>query len=130
MSEVIAVIKPKRPCRAPGCNALTSETYCAAHKRQREKKTTPKSWHRLYGDPASGWQRLRGEQLLREPWCRSCAASGLRVRATEVDHIRPHRGDRALFSDPDNLQSLCHRCHSRKTMAENAEVFRRPGGRE
>lgn len=24
-----------------------------------------------------------------------------------VDHIIPHRGDRKLFHDPDNLQTLC-----------------------
>lgn len=33
--------------------------------------------------------------------------------ATVVDHIRPHRGDRALFLDPANLQSLCTACHNR-----------------
>jgi len=35
-----------------------------------------------------------------------------------VDHIRDHKGDWALFTDRDNLQSLCHRCHSRKTMED------------
>jgi len=35
-----------------------------------------------------------------------------------VDHIQDHKGDRALFADLDNLESLCHSCHSRKTAAE------------
>lgn len=64
------------------------------------------------------WQTLRSEQLLREPWCRECAKRGMRTRATDVDHIRDHKGDWAVFADPGNLQSLCHSCHSRKTAAE------------
>lgn len=64
------------------------------------------------------WQTLRSEQLLREPWCRECAKYGVRTRATDVDHIRDHKGDWAVFTDAVNLQSLCHSCHSRKTAAE------------
>ena len=60
-------------------------------------------------------------QLLKEPFCRSCARQGRRIRATDVDHITPHRGDWALFVNPNNLQSLCHSCHSRKTAAEMRE---------
>ncbi|SPA17227.1 Putative phage holin (fragment) [Cupriavidus taiwanensis] len=33
------------------------------------------------------------------------------MRATVVDHVRPHRGDRRLFLDRTNLQSLCKLCH-------------------
>ena len=43
---------------------------------------------------------------------------GLRTPATDVDHIRDHKGDWGLFTDRENLQSLCHSCHSRKTAAE------------
>ena len=111
--------KPLRPCKAPGCSVLTAEGYCPAHKPKDQAE--PKPWHRLYHRPE--WPRLRAEQLAREPFCRECSAAGYRVRATEVDHIQPHRGDLRLFLDPGNLQSLCHRCHSRKTMRENAGIF-------
>lgn len=33
------------------------------------------------------------------------------VLAEIVDHIKPHRGDMALFWDSDNWQSLCKHCH-------------------
>ncbi|WP_432443079.1 HNH endonuclease signature motif containing protein [Martelella lutilitoris] len=33
-------------------------------------------------------------------------------QAAEVDHIQPHRGDRALFFSLGNLQTLCKFCHS------------------
>jgi len=64
------------------------------------------------------WAQLRGGQLLREPFCRECARRGLRVRAIDVDHIQDHKGDWQIFTDPANLESLCHSCHSRKTAAE------------
>nr|WP_251447162.1 HNH endonuclease signature motif containing protein [Vermiculatibacterium agrestimuris] len=68
---------------------------------------------------------MRYAQLLNEPFCRECAKRGERVRATDVDHIRPHRGDPALFYDTGNLQSLCHRCHSAKTRKEMREFSRK-----
>lgn len=40
---------------------------------------------------------------------------GETVTATQVDHIRPHKGNHTLRLDPDNLRSLCASCHSRKT---------------
>ena len=72
----------------------------------------------------NAWKDLRTAQLLREPFCRACAQRGIRTPATDVDHIQDHKGDWARFTDPDNLQSLCHRCHSRKTAAENLHRFR------
>jgi 5-methylcytosine-specific restriction protein A len=40
------------------------------------------------------------------------------VVATQTDHVRPHRGDRALFWDREgNWQSLCRTCGARKTQA-------------
>ena len=35
--------------------------------------------------------------------------------ACVVDHLVPHRGDRLLFWDASNWQSLCESCHNRKT---------------
>lgn len=41
---------------------------------------------------------------------------------TDVDHIIPVDGpDDPRFWDPENHQSLCHACHSAKTMAEQNE---------
>ena len=72
------------------------------------------AWHGLYSDKR--WQQLRQRQLLVEPWCAVCGA-----RATDVDHIKPHRGDLRLFLDEGNLQSLCHSCHSKKTAKETLQ---------
>ncbi len=47
-----------------------------------------------------------------------CAAEGVKTKAIVADHIKPHRGNAALFwSGP--FQSLCKRCHdSTKQRAE------------
>lgn len=114
-------MKPLRPCRRPGCGALTWDGWCPAH-RPREKPRSA-AWRRWYS--LKVWtDDLRPGQLLREPFCRSCAARGVRTPAADVDHIRDHKGDWALFTDRSNLQSLCHSCHSRKTMAEREKKRR------
>lgn len=68
-------------------------------------------WHRLYKTAA--WQRLREHQLALQPLCSFCLQSDDVEVATVVDHIKPHKGDEALFYDPNNLQSLCKSCHDR-----------------
>lgn len=121
--------KPMRPCAHPGCRELVRSGYCEKHRpKDSQRRSAPAAaWHRWYSSPE--WRdRIRPAQLLREPFCRECAkladAGGRpelkRVPATDVDHIVPHRGNRALFFDESNLQSLCHACHSRKTQAEMA----------
>ena len=120
--------KPMRMCKAPGCQKLTADGYCPEHKPKQERKESA-AWHHLYTNPRYGWKRRREAQLAREPFCRECARHGLRVRATDVDHVIPHCGDLQLFLY-GALQSLCHSCHSRKTMAENAELFNGAGKRK
>ena len=116
--------KPLRPCRYPGCAVLTREGYCPKHKPQKAPRRASAEYHSWYSLPI--WtDDLRPAQLLREPFCRACAARGIRTRATVVDHITPHRGDWARFIDRGNLQSLCKSCHDRKTAREMAEEKRR-----
>lgn len=76
------------------------------------------TWSGWYTQQA--WLDARARQLGREPMCRVCSSVGLVEVAVEVDHVKPHRGDRRLFFDGANLQSLCHSCHSRKTAREIA----------
>lgn len=56
--------------------------------------------------------------LRREPLCRECWVHGRVTEATQVDHIVPLA--EGGTNDPDNLQSLCHSCHSRKTAKAQA----------
>ena len=108
-------LRPLRPCRHPGCAELTRDGWCPKH-RPKHQRGASAAYHSLYSTPT--WQRLRAEHLLEEPWCRMCAAEGIRTRATVVDHIRPHRGDWLLFVDKNNHQSLCKFHHDQKTARE------------
>lgn len=84
-------------------------------------------YHRLYQTPE--WRRLRKAQLARESFCRMCARIGRRTQAVIADHVVPHRGDRMLFFDPSNLQSLCDPHHkSEKARIENGRPARIPVG--
>ena len=112
-------VKPTRPCRHPGCRTLTREAYCPQHKPKRtnDRSEEAKSWRWMYATDA--WRDdLRPQQLLEQPFCAECRRRGLRVRATDVDHVVDHKGDWSLFTDRSNLQSLCDSCHSRKTAAD------------
>lgn len=129
MSDPVYSCLPVKPCRRPGCTELVrGGGYCPKHQTssnhikrdlQGERKISA-GYHHLYF--TKRWKQLRAKQLIIEPFCRECAKRGIRTRATDVDHIKPHRGNKRIFFDDTNLQSLCHSCHSRKTIAERSEA--------
>ena len=54
---------------------------------------------------------LRPVKLSEQPLCEWCLANNI-IRAAEVVHHRiAHKGDWSLFTDYDNLEALCKRCH-------------------
>ena len=61
------------------------------------------------------WRKARALFLKQHPLCAECGKAGRLTPATVVDHIIPHRGDKALFWDEKNWQPLCKRCHDKKT---------------
>lgn len=67
---------------------------------------------------SAAWRKLRAEVLAREPLCRHCAARGLVVPATDVDHIVNNTGDYTDDNSIEALQALCHSCHSLKTASD------------
>ena len=113
--------KPRRPCAHPGCQQwATQGSYCEKHAAEHQKaraefarradQERPSANDRGY---TSEWRRARKAWIIRHPLCAICGNP-----ATDVDHIIPHRGDRKLFWDSGNWQSLCHECHSRKSYTE------------
>jgi 5-methylcytosine-specific restriction protein A len=111
--------KPKKPCRYPGCPALTAKRYCSEHQRQVDKEynRNHRPYKKLYN--SARWQRLRKWFLSKHPLCTECERQTRITPATVVDHIKPHQGDPELFWDENNLQALCKPCHDRKTARED-----------
>ena len=109
--------RPDKPCRHPGCAALihSGQKYCDRHRALHPEDVRSASG-RGYG---SAWRKARKEFLQIHPLCEECMKEGRYVKATDVDHIVPHRGNRKLFWDRSNWQALCHRHHSMKTRQED-----------
>ena len=105
--------KPLRPCRVAGCpRPAVLGSRCHKHARQLKREydaDRPNAAQRGYDVK---WRRIRAQFLRHHPLCVECGAP-----ATDVDHIVPiAEGGSHKW---ENLQALCHRHHSGKTMRES-----------
>ncbi len=111
-------MKPKMPCRHPGCPELVEPgtKYCDKHKAMHPEEMRS-AGSRGYD---SRWRKARKKYLECHPLCVECMKEGRYTKATVVDHIVPHRGDQRLFWDRDNWQALCEYHHNVKTGREDS----------
>lgn len=109
-----------KPCRHAGCNQLTErrDGLCLAHSRSERNnrlKQYPTSSQRGYG---GRWPMIRKAKLARDPFCEHCQEAGRVTLASLV-----HHGDRNTSNNaPENLVSLCQRCHA---IEHSGELFGR-----
>ena len=111
-------MRPGRVCMRPGCPGVVRAGVCSRCGPLRRARMVEHDERR--GTAAqrgydATWRRLRASFLARNPLCAACERNGRVVVATDVDHIVPKR--RGGSDHDENLQALCHSCHSRKTMA-------------
>lgn len=109
------------PCRKQGCPLLTSDEsgYCEQHRKEAQRqqdKDRPSSSERGYN---RRWQGASRRFLREHPLCAECASNGKVVAAEVVDHIKAAKGNKELFWNESNWQSLCKECHDRKTASED-----------
>lgn len=104
-------IEPKRRCPRPYCRNYMP---CPYHTGQRSERA--QEWHGLYD---RRWQAYRRMYLAEHPLCVNPFGDHGIKAAECVDHIKPHRGDLALFWSESNLQALCSACHGKKTAQED-----------
>lgn len=73
------------------------------------------------GYNSRGWYAIRRQVLVRDSWqCQACGRICVDKREAQVDHIVPKtQGGQDTM---DNLQTLCIKCHGRKTVAESKRV--------
>jgi 5-methylcytosine-specific restriction protein A len=111
--------KAPHPCAYPGCNVLVYQgSRCEVHAREQQQRLDaqrPTSARRGYD---AAWRKKCKAFLLEHPMCIGPFRIHREpVTATDVDHITPKKEG---GTDEDyNLQSLCHKCHSRKTALED-----------
>lgn len=104
---------PRRPPHLCSCGAHVIPhgqlCQCQANARRernaRHDARRPNASARGYD---AEWRKARTAYLAAHRACVMCSAP-----STTVDHIIPHRGDRALFWNRANWQALCTSCHSR-----------------
>jgi 5-methylcytosine-specific restriction protein A len=104
-------IKPRTPCKHPGCPGLASGKYCDQHAHLIQKDR--KGWDARRGNKVErgyggSWDAARAMFMRNNPLCYDCG------RAAEmVHHIRPisEGGERLDF---ENLVSLCVPCHAKR----------------
>ena|SRR3990167_1447541 len=110
---------PLKPCRFPGCPALTARRFCPEHQAaeyRRQDSVRGSAASRGYG---AGHRRWRPLVLARDPLCVFCLTRGLSTPATVADHIVPlSKGGTWELS---NGQGLCIPHHNAKTMRERYE---------
>jgi 5-methylcytosine-specific restriction protein A len=115
------VKRAKMPCKKNGCGALVEigVGWCERHLSGRVteyERTRPTARQRGY---SVAWEKARLGYLRKHPLCVACLSRGLVVPGAHVDHIVDHKGDRGVFWDSGNWQTLCASCHSQKTRREN-----------
>lgn len=67
-------------------------------------------WRKWYS--LARWKRLRWDTLVRDLFtCQICGVIEADTSKLVGDHKLAHRGDPALFWDPENIQCLCKACH-------------------
>ncbi len=84
----------KKPCLAFNCGVLSDHSYCPEHMRKKKAekdRQRPNARRRGYDYK---WEKDRARYLRENPLCTIHLQDGRTERATVVDHIIPHRGNR------------------------------------
>lgn len=110
---------PLKPCKSPGCNGLVRSGFCPkCTSKGKAREIRPSSYQRGYN--RKGWLVYRDVFLSRNPWCMDpYQIHNLREPASCVDHIASVKQAPERYWDTTNHQSLCQRCHSKKTAMED-----------
>lgn len=96
--------------------------YASGDEKARDRKrATEQPWRKWYN--VAEWKTLRMRVFIRDHFtCQICGRIDGNTSRLIGDHKVPHRGDRSLFFDEENVWTLCKPCHdSEKQKRERAE---------
>ena len=105
------------PCAYPRCasNAIEGSNYCEEHQPKRlSDRRRGSSRTRGYD---TRWEKVRRDYLSSHPLCERCAREGFTTPAVLVHH-RIRIADGGEVYNPNNLMSLCYRCHEKIHMEQ------------
>jgi 5-methylcytosine-specific restriction endonuclease McrA len=98
---------PTRLCLEPSCpNPVAYRGRCQRHARQRNRETRSTN-SKIYN--SKRWVMTRRHKLSLTPLCERCDDI-----ATDVHHRNDIQAGGDIWN-LDNLEALCHRCHSQET---------------
>lgn len=107
-----------KACRAHGCSEIipSEENYCEKHKRINSNNKIKRTYdhHALYNTAA--WKQLSRNVRIKHPFCQYCDVEVADV----VDHIIEVKDDDSVGLLEENLMTMCHSCHNRKTKRVDA----------
>lgn len=111
-------MKPKRPCRYPGCPRLAdagpscSSVYCEEHAKLMNAHYN--KFSRGYDSNerySKAWRKIRDRYIAAHPLCERCLTEGRYIPADLVHHRKPL--SEGGSNDDSNLMSLCCSCHEK-----------------
>ena len=102
--------------------------YTPGNERERSQhRDDSQAWRRWY--KTARWQKLRMSVLVRDLF--TCQRTGVLLTGKHpapnspvVDHIKPHRGNEALFWDEKNLMAVSKAYHDKVKQAEEQSEIR------
>lgn len=95
---------PFRLCQCGNVVPYGQSCPCRPAQKAEADRRRPDAAQRGYD---GAWRKARAAFLAAHPTCVRCGAP-----STVVDHVQPHRGDRALFWSRSNWQPMCRPCHN------------------
>ena len=123
----------RKICTYPGCNVAVevddfdrSSPRCPQHPSMYvPKKVYKHHYHNgkhIYD--SYQWKKLRKQYAEQQPLCEHCLKFDILTPLAVVDHVKEIEDGGEPF-DINNLQSLCHSCHNRKTAEEKRKRNRK-----
>ena len=125
-------MKPLKRCNAIACRALIpfDVSHCDKHIGVSKRET-----NRAYDDMRmreephirafyadTRWRKLSEQAKRRDDYmCQKCLSKGIYTIGNVADHIIEVKDDWDRRWDISNLQTLCVKCHNRKTREEKAK---------
>lgn len=100
-------------CKTPSQGNPSAESTKAAQAAYDRRRGKDRQW---YGK--TQWRKVREAFLKENPLCVDCQSAGQYEPANEVHHKIRRKDNESLQFDFDNLEALCHSCHSKRTAEE------------